>query len=115
LQDFRNLDVWERAHRLVLAIYKATATLPREEIFGVTMQLRRAATAVPTRIAEGCGRDSNLEFAVDLRKAVAACKEVEYLLLLAKDLGYLKPEIHDSLSAETVEVRKMIYGLLRKL
>jgi four helix bundle protein len=115
LQDFRKLDVWKRAHELVLAIYRATQVVPKEEIFGVSMQLRRTATAIPTRIAEGCGRDSNPEFMVDLRRGQAACNETEYLLLLAKDLGYLKPEMYDSLNAETVEVRKMIYGLLRKL
>jgi four helix bundle protein len=115
LQDFRKLDVWKRAHELVLAVYKTSQTLPKEEVFGVTMQMRRTSTAIATRIADGCGRDSDPAFAVELRRALAACNETEYLLLLAKDLGYLKPEMHDSLSAETVEVRKMIYGLLRKL
>jgi four helix bundle protein len=115
LQEFRKLDVWKRAHELVLAVYRASQTLPKEEVFGVMMQLRRAATAIPTRIAEGCGRETNPEFAVDLRRGVAASNELDYLLLLTKDLGYLKPEMYDSLSAETVEVRKMIYGLLRKL
>jgi four helix bundle protein len=99
----------------VLAIYRATQTLPKEELFWVTMQLRRTATAIPARIAEGCGRDSNAEFVVDLRRGQAACNETEYLLLLAKDLGYLKAEMHENLNAETVEVRKMLYGLLRKL
>ncbi len=79
------------------------------------MQLRRTSAAIATRIADGCGRDSDVAFAVELRRAIAACSETEYHLLLARDLGYLKPEMHDSLSAETVEVRKMIYGLLRKL
>ena len=115
MQDFRKLDVWKRAHELVLAVYRATQGLPKEEVFGVSMQLRRTATSIPTRVAEGCGRDSNAEFVVDLRRGQAACNETDYLLLLAKDLGYLKPEIYDSLNAETVEVRKMIYGLLRKL
>ena len=115
MQDFRKLDVWKRAHELVLAVYRATQSLPKEELFGVTMQLRRTATAIPTRIAEGCGREVNSEFVADLRRGLVACNETEYLLLLAKDLGYLKTEIYDSFSAETIEVRKMIYGLLRKL
>jgi four helix bundle protein len=115
LQEFRKLDVWKRAHELVLAVYRASQTLPKEEVFGLTIQLRRAATAIPSRIAEGCGRETNPEFAVDLRKSVAASNELEYLLLLATDLGYLKAEMHESLTAETVEVRKMVYGLLRKL
>ena len=115
MQDFRNLDVWKRAHELVLTVYKASQALPKEEMFGVTMQIRRTSVAIATRIADGCGRDSDPAFAVELRRALAACSETEYLLLLAKDLGYFKPETYDSMSAETVEVRKMIYGLLRKL
>jgi four helix bundle protein len=115
LQDFRKLDAWKRAHELVLAVYRATQALPKEELFGVTMQLRRTATAIPSRIAEGCGREVNGEFVADLRRALVACNETEYLLLLARDLGYLKPEMHDNLSVETVEVRRMIYGLVRKL
>jgi four helix bundle protein len=115
LQEFRKLDVWKRAHNLVLAVYRSSQDLPKEEVFGITIQLRRAATAIPTRIAEGCSREASAEFVADLRRSAAASNELDYLLLLAKDLGYLKPEIHESLSAETVEVRKMIYGLLRKL
>ena len=89
--------------------------MPKEEVFGITIQLRRAATAIPTRIAEGCSREASSDFVADLRRSVAASNELDYLLLLANDLGYLKPEMHDSLSSETVEVRKMIYVLLRKL
>jgi four helix bundle protein len=89
--------------------------LPKEELFGVTMQLRRTATAIPSRIAEGCGRELNPEFVADLRRALVACNETEYLLLLTKDLGFMKLDAYDSLNTETVEVRKMIYGLLRKL
>jgi len=115
LQDFRKLDVWRRAHELVLTVYRTTQALPKEELFGVTMQLRRTATAIPSRIAEGCGREVNAEFVADLRRALVACNETEYLLLLAKDPGFMKTEIYENLSAETVEVRKMIYGLLRRL
>ena len=115
MQEFRKLDIWKRAHELVLAVYHASQDLPKEEVFGITIQLRRAATAIPTRIAEGCGREASSDFMADLRRSVAASNELDYLLLLAKDLGYLKLEMHDSLSAETIEVRKMIYGLLRKL
>ncbi|HEV2576242.1 MAG TPA: four helix bundle protein [Acidobacteriaceae bacterium] len=115
MQEFRKLDVWKRAHELVLAVYRASQNLPKEEVFGITIQLRRAATAIPTRIAEGCSRQASSEFVADLRRSVAATNELDYLLLLARDLGYFQPETYDSLSAETVEVRKMIYGLLRRL
>ena len=115
MQDFHSLDVWKRAHDLVLSMYKATQSMPREEIFGITMQLRRGTTAVATRIAEGSGREANAEFIIDLRKAIAGCNEVEYLLLLAKDLEHLNVEAFDRLTGETVGVRKMLYGLIRKM
>lgn len=115
MQEFRKLDVWKKAHDLVLAVYRASGSLPKEEVFGITIQLRRAATAIPTRIAEACGREANSEFIADLRRSIAAANELDYLLLLAKDLGYLNSKTHEGLSAQTVEVRKMIYGLVRKL
>ena len=100
---------------MVLAIYGATGELPSSENFGLTHQLRRSAANVATRIAEGCGRDSNAEFAVELRRAKAAASELEYLLLLAHDLRYVGEERHRELTESVVEVRKMISGLLRRL
>jgi four helix bundle protein len=114
MQDFHGLDVWRRAHSLVLAIYQATQSMPREEVFGISMQLRRSSSGIATRIAEGCSRDSNVEFAVDLKKALAICNEVEYLILLSKDLEHLQIPISEQLTEETIIVRKMIFGLLRK-
>jgi len=115
MQDFRNVDVWAKAHAVVLSIYRETLSLPKDEVFGVTIQLRRAAASIATRIAEGSGRTSNIDFAMDLRRAAASCNELEYLVLLARDLSYWKPEIADRLIADIVEVRKMIHGLLRKM
>jgi len=88
--------------------------MPKEELFGVTMQMRRTSAAIATRIADGSGRDSDAEFAIELRRGLAASNELEYVILLAKDLGYLNADTHENLSAD-VEVRKMIYGLLRRL
>jgi four helix bundle protein len=115
MQDFRNVDAWKKAHALVLAIYGETQTLPREEVFGVTMQLRRGAVAIATRIAEGTGRSNNVEYGVDLRRAAASSNELEYLMLLTRDLGYWKPDLCERLVADAIEVRKMIFGLVRKL
>ena len=81
----------------------------------MTMLLRRSATAIATRIAEGSGRSQSIEFAADLRKAGASCNELEYLIVLARDLKYWKPELAEGLIADTVEVRKVIFGLLRKM
>lgn len=79
------------------------------------MQSRRYATAIATRIAEACGREATVDFAADLRRSVSASNEVEYLLLLAKDLEYLNEETYDKLAVDVINVRKMICGLLRKL
>jgi four helix bundle protein len=115
MQDFRNVEGWGKAHALVLRTYRETVGMPKDEIFGMTMLLRRTAIAVATRIAEGSGRNQNLEFAVDLRKAAASCNEMEYLIVLARDLTFWKPELAASLIEDTVEVRKMIFGLLRTM
>ena len=113
MQDFRNLDVWRKAHLLVLAVHKATLKIPKEEVFGITLQLRRASMLIPMRIAEGCGKDGAAEFIADLRRAAAGTSDLEYLVLLAGDLGYLDAEVATALQAGVVEVRKMVYGLLR--
>jgi four helix bundle protein len=115
MQDFRQVGVWQKAHKLVLAIYVATESLPKTETFGLQVQLRRSATAIATRIAEGTGRDNDPEFSLDLRRARAGGHELEYLILLAKDLGYLTEEMHERLSIDVIEIRKMISGLLKKM
>jgi four helix bundle protein len=112
VQDFKNLDAWSKAHQLVLTVYSATRTLPREEIFGITMQLRRAATAVPMRIAEACGGEVH-EMSRELRRAAAMTSDLEYLVLLAGDLELFDEPLRDRLMADVVEVRKMIFGLIR--
>jgi four helix bundle protein len=115
VKDFRDLDVWKRAHQLVLELYKLSEVWPKSESFGLTHQVRRSSMSLATRIAEGCGRDSDTEFAFELRKAKSVASELEYLVLLAHDLGHLGDEDHRRVAAEVVEVRKMVSGLLRKL
>ena len=93
MKDFRDLKAWERAHPLTLAIYRATRAFPREELYGLTSQLRRGATSVSSNIAEGCGRGSDADFARCLQIAMGSASEVEYQLLLARDLagpGFLR-------------------------
>ena len=89
MRDFRQLNVWERAHALTLDIYRATATFPREEIYGITSQLRRCGASVAANIAEGCGRNGNGDFHRFLNIAAGSAVEVEYFLLLARDYGVL--------------------------
>jgi len=90
-------------------------TSAKTEVFGVTVQLRRAAVAVPTRIAEGCGRENDSEFANQLYKARGPSAELEYLLLLCRDLGYLPVAEYEGPAERLIEVKKMISGLVKKL
>ena len=115
MQDYRRLKVWQKAHELALAVYEATARFPREEVYALTSQIRRAAASVPSNIVEGCGRSSNAELMRFLYIALGSANEVEYQLLLARDLGFLQPEAHDRLSADAVEVKRMLSALIVKL
>jgi four helix bundle protein len=115
VRSFRQLRFWQKAHELTLAIYKATACFPREEIYGLTSQLRRASSSIAANIAEGCGRSGGAEFARFCGIASGSASEVEYHLLLARDLEFVKPEEHQRLASQTVEVKRMLAGLLHKL
>jgi four helix bundle protein len=115
MRDFRSLKVWEKAHELALAIYQATAAFPREEVYGLTSQMRRAAVSVPTNIAEGCGRNTEAELARFLEVAMGSASELEYLLLLAHDLKLLNDLDHARLSAQTEEVKRMLAPFIRTL
>jgi len=115
VKDFRQLKVWERAHRLVLAIYKASAGFPKEELYGLTSQIRRASASVPTNIAEGCGRGSDADFARSLQLAMGSACEMEHQLLLSVDLGFLGRDDFTPLQADVEEVKRMLSGLLKTL
>lgn len=115
MQDFRKLKVWEKAHHFTLAIYQTTAHFPKEEMYGLTSQMRRAASSIPTNIAEGCGRGGNVEFARFLQIALGSASEVEYQILLAHDLNFISKTDHDSLSNSVTEVKRMLTGFIQKL
>ena len=115
MQDFRDLKVWQRAHQLVLHIYEATAMFPDTERFGLTSQIRRAAVSVPANIAEGSRRGSDADFARFLQIAIGSTSEVDYFLLLARDLKYLPAHEYESLNAEIQEIGRMLNGLLSRL
>ena len=115
MQDFHQLDVWRKAHALVLRVCTASNELPASESFGLVLLLRRSSVTIARTIAEGSGRGSDAEFAVDLKKARAAGHELEYVLLLCRDLGLMPKPVHDELTAEVIEVRKMISGLVKRI
>jgi four helix bundle protein len=115
MRDFRDLKVWQKAHRFALSIYRQTQELPPEERFGLTNQLRRAATSVASNIAEGCGRDGERELAHFLSIAAGSASEVEYQLLLARDLGYIPDEGHRQLDMQANEIKRMLNAFIRTL
>ena len=115
MRDFRDLVVWQKGHRFALVVYRATRAFPRHELLGITAQLRRSATSIPTNIAEGCGRSGDRDLARFLSIAAGSASEAEYLILLSTDLGYLEPETHAELNALVVEVKKMLDAFHRKL
>ena len=115
MRDFHHLEVWGRAHRLALALYRVTRSFPKEELYGLTTQIRRAATSVGANIAEGCGRRSDRELRRFLLIAMGSASELEYHLLLASDLGLIDPSSHTTLGKELTGVKRMISGLLNRL
>jgi four helix bundle protein len=115
MRDFRELKVWEKAHHLVLAVYKASATFPKEELFGLTSQIRRSSASVPTNIAEGCGRSGDPEFARFLQIAMGSASELEYQLLLAHDLVFMKSSQYKNLVGQVIEVKRMLAVLLQRV
>lgn len=115
MQDFRQLKIWRKGHDLTLAVYQATQGFPTTETYGLTNQVRRAAAAIPANIAEGVGRSSDADFARFLHIAMGSASELEYHLLLGRDLTYLSAEAHASLEGMTVEVKRMLAAFLRTL
>jgi len=114
-RDFRTIAAWQRAHALALRLYRATSEFPRDERFGLVSQMRRACASIPTNVAEGCGRSTNSELARFIDIATGSASEVEYQLLLAKDLGYLPEDQHTSLTTEVVQIRGMFLALNKTL
>jgi len=115
MKDFRQLKVWEKAHQLALAIYKAAKGFPKEELYGLTSQIRRASMSVPTNIAEGCGRHTDAEFARFLQIAMGSASETEYQLILAHDLEFLSQTDYEKLHNDVEEVKRMLASLLKTL
>ena len=115
MRDFRKLQVWEKSHALTLKIYELTSQLPREEIYGLTNQIRRACPSIPTNIAEGCGRERTADFARFLQMAMGSASETEYLILLAHNLKYFNAKQYVELTDAIVSVKKMLTSLLKRI
>ena len=115
MKDFRDLKVWEKSHALTLEIYRATAVFPKPELYGLTSQIRRCSASIGANIAEGCGKRGNNEFQRYLQIASGSASELDYHLLLSKDLGFLSDIDYRKLARSLTEVRKMLTSLLQKV
>lgn len=113
--DFGKLKVWERSHKLTLAAYEVTATFPREELYGLTSQIRRSCASIPANIAEGRGRGSNADLARFLQIAPGSASELEYRLLLARDLCFLESKEHEHPTNDVSEVKRMLTSFIQSL
>ena len=115
VQNFRDLKIWGKAHVLTLNIYHLSESFPPAERYGLTSQVRRAAVSVPTNIAEGCGRSSDADFGRFLHMAMGSASELEYLVLLARDLRLLTNEAHSTITEAIEEVKRMLSSLIARL
>lgn len=115
MQDFHKLKVWEKSHVLAIDVHRIAGTFPRREGVGLMGQLRRAVLSIPANIAEGAGKQGNAEFRRFLHIALGSAVETDYHLLAARDLGLLEPGTYEDLSARTLEVRRMLGALIKKV
>jgi len=113
VRDFRKPTVWAKAHELTLEIYRVTSHFPKEEIYGITSQMRRCSASIPANIAEGCGRSGDGDFHRFLSMAAGSSVELEYFLLLSRDLGFLNGEAHETANEKLMQVQKMLAVLSR--
>ncbi|RYY28033.1 MAG: four helix bundle protein [Sphingobacteriaceae bacterium] len=115
MQNYNELKVWDKAHQLTLKVYQLTKFFPKEEVYGLTSQVRRSAASIPANIAEGCGKNSQLELAHYLNTSLGSANETEYHLLLAKDLSYFLVADHDILAQQINKIKAMLISLITKV
>ena len=115
MQNYKDLKVWEKAHHFTLKVYEITKSFPKEELYSLTNQLRRSASSIPANIAEGSGKNSQLEFAHFLNIALGSANEAEYYLILSKDLTYLNNEDFETLLKTINEIKAMLIALITKV
>ena len=115
IQSYRDLHVWQKARVLVRVVYEVSATFPKEETYGITSQLRRAAISVPSNLAEGSSKGSTPEFLRFISISYGSLCELETQLYLSADLGFITQQACDELLEKTSEIGRMLNGLKRSL
>ena len=115
MKDFRELKVWQKARELIRDIYLLSSQFPKEELYGLTNQIRRSAVSIAANIAEGCGRDSDAELLRFCRIAMGSASELECELLIAKDLNWIDDIAYNNLAENLVIMRRMLNSLIQTL
>lgn len=113
--DYRKYKVWQKAHELVIEVYKQTDVFPKSELFNLTSQIKRAAISIPTNIAEGCGRQTQKELIRFLYISSGSAHELEYLMLLSSELNYIEGLKSEKILYEVLEIKKMLASLINKI
>ena len=115
MKDFKKLKVWQEAHDLTIKVYKITMDFPKEELFGLISQIRRSSASIAANIAEGCGRGGDMDFARFLQMAMGSASELEYHLLLSRDLNYIKQTDYEDLNNQVINIKRMLTTLIKRL
>lgn len=115
MRNFKNYDVWKLSHLFVLEVYKETSKFPQSEKFGIISQMQRAAYSIPSNFSEGCGRGSDADFNRFVHIALGSAHEVEYFLILSRDLEYLTEEKSEKLQLEINIIKMKLFNLSKKL
>lgn len=113
MQDFRKLKVWAKAHQMVLNVYRHSEKFPKEEVYGLTSQLRKASVSIPANIAEGCGKISRKDFSRFLEISLGSTHEVHYYFILSKDLNYLNEDSYSQLEKDISQLKGMLISLIK--
>jgi len=115
MKDFRTLKVCEKSHQFTLKIYSLSRNFPKDELFGLISQIRRASSSIAINIAEGCGRGSDADFARFLQISMGSASETEYLIMLCADLEYIPNDSKETLLLEVQELKMMLASLIKTI
>jgi len=115
VKDFRKLEIWQKSYQITLDVYQETKSFPKEEMFGLTSQMRRAAVSIPSNIAEGCGRDGDAELARFLQIAMGSASELECQLQMSRDMEMLPTAQYEAINMKLLELKRQLNTFLQKL
>lgn len=115
MRNFQNLTFWQKSHQLTLRIYTLTNSFPGSERYALGQQMRRSSSSIPSNIAEGCGRNTQVQLKYFLQIASGSISELQYQILLARDLGYISSDQFEFCNEELIEIRKMIFAFTNKI